>query len=435
MIHSQSINTDVLIVGAGPAGLAAAIELRRLGVEKVMIIEREAQAGGIPRHCFHGGFGWFDMRRILSGPAYAQKYQHLAERAGVEIAVESTAQCWSGRSSLQITSPAGIKNITAKAILLATGCRERPRAARLVPGSRPRGIYNTGSLQQLVYLKDLKLGNRAIVIGAEHVSYSAVHTLNSSGTRVAAMITEQDQHQSYPLFYWGTRFYYRTPLLTNFEVTNIHGKHRVEAIEITSTKSGKSKQLECDSVIFTGDWIPDHELARKGNILLDNFTRGPAVDPSLRTSNRGIFAAGNLLRGVEKADTAALEGRHVANSIVSYLSTKHWPLSERISIVVNAPLGWISPNVLVPEYSTALPLNHFTFRTRKFLQKATIEVTRNEKLIHSQNFRKLTPNRWYHLDGDWITRLGKNPNSGTIYIDAVEGSVKLANARKIGARK
>jgi thioredoxin reductase len=419
MIQTEHINTDVLIIGAGPAGLAAATRLRQLDVEKVLVIDRESQAGGIPRHCCHTGFGWFDLRRILSGPTYAHKIVQRAERAGAEIVTESTAQHWTGGLSLQVTSPTGIKRINARAILLTTGCRERPRAAKLIPGSRPQGIYNTGQLQQLIYHNKLKLGKIAIVIGAEHVSYSAVHTLRSKGIRVAAMITEYQQHQTYPPFYWGARYCYRIPLLCNYKVTNILGSIRVEAIEITSTKTGEKQYLKCDTLVFTGDWIPDHELARKGNITLNKFTRGPEIDQCLRTSKRGVFAAGNLLHGVEKADIAALEGRHVAKCIANFLSTNHWPTNNRIPLQVDPPLSWISPNIIVPENNASLPLNHFTFRVGKFLGKTAIEVTQSGKLLHSQNFRKLIPNRWFHLDSQWVSQLGQELDYKKIQIQIV----------------
>ena len=233
------------------------------------------------------------------------------------------------------------------------------------------------------------------------------------------MITEHGQHQTYLPFYWGARVYYRTPLLTNYKVTNIHGINRVEAIEITSIQTGEKKQLECDTLIFTGDWIPDHDLARKGNITLNKYTKGPEIDQNLRTSKQGIFAAGNLLHGVEKADTAALEGRHVADCIVSYLSTNFWPTNNRIPIEVNTPLVWISPNIIVPENNTQLPLNHFTFRTREFLGKTTIEVRQGEKPLHSQIFRKLVPNRWFHLESHWVSQLSPKQDNKKIQIYSV----------------
>src|SRR5438309_692884 len=143
--------TDVLIVGAGPAGLAAAIELRRLGAGRVLVVDRETQAGGIPRHSNHVGFGIRDMRRFLTGPAYAARYVRLAEKYGVDIQTETTITGWQDAAHLTATSPAGLVTIQARAVVLATGCRERPRAARLIPGSRPPGIFTTGGLQNMVY--------------------------------------------------------------------------------------------------------------------------------------------------------------------------------------------------------------------------------------------------------------------------------------------
>ena len=131
------------------------------------------------------------------------------------------------------------------------------------------------------------------------------------------------------------------------------------------------------------------------------------------------IAAGNLLHGVEKADTAAREGRHVAECIVSYLSTNLWPTNNRILIEVNTPLVWISPNIIVPENNTHLPLNHFTFRARGFLGKTTIEVWQGEKLLHSQIFRKLIPNRWYHLESHWVSQLSPKQDNNKIKIQSV----------------
>ena len=169
--------TQVVVVGGGPAGLACAVELRRRGAGDVLVLEREARAGGIPRHSLHQGFGLRDLHRAMSGPRYARRYVELARRAGADVLEETMVTACSPDGAIEVTSPRGHDLLRPGAIVLATGCRERPRSARLVPGSRPEGVLTTAELQQLVFLHGRRVGGRALIVGAEHVSFSAVLTL------------------------------------------------------------------------------------------------------------------------------------------------------------------------------------------------------------------------------------------------------------------
>jgi thioredoxin reductase len=294
-----------VIVGAGPAGLAAALELRRRGAGEVVVLERAHEAGGIPRHAHHQGFGLRDLRRVLAGPRYARRYRELARRAGAEVLAETMVTGWSADGALELTSPRGREALAPSVVILATGCRERPRSARLVPGSRPDGVMTTGMLQQLVYLHGLPVGRRALIVGAEHVSFSAIATLAHGGARAVGMTTELPRHQSLELFRWGAAVCFRTPLWTRTAVTAVNGRPRVEEVELTDLDTGATRGVACDTVVFTADWIPDNELAIMAGVELDAGTLGPAVDAALRTSCPGVFAAGNLLHGAETADVAA----------------------------------------------------------------------------------------------------------------------------------
>src|SRR5581483_4695312 len=171
---------DVAVVGAGPAGLAAAVQLRRAGAGRVVVLDREAEPGGIPRHAKHQGFGIRDLHRVMSGPRYAARIAEAAIDAGAELRTEAQVTGWAG-GALEVTAPRGRSRLDARAVVLATGCRERPRPARLVPGSRPQGVMTTSMLQQLVYLRGESPGRRAVVVGAEHVSFSALLTLSHGG--------------------------------------------------------------------------------------------------------------------------------------------------------------------------------------------------------------------------------------------------------------
>jgi len=329
----QSVVKDVLIVGAGPAGLSAAIELKKQGVKNILVIEREPEAGGMPRFCHHTGFGRADLWRMWSGPKYANYYRELAEKYDVEIQTTTTIMGWdtklrqSPKASevLTFTSPNGLGEIEAQVVLLATGVRERPRSARMIPGTRPQGVFTTGSLQRFVYQEQLSVGKRAVIVGAELVSLSALMTLMHAHVKCVMMTTEEASHQiefPYITMKWAIAdILTRTPILTNTHVTNIFGRKRVEGIELTHA-NGQTQLVDCDTVIFTGNWIPENEMARLGGLTINPLTRGPKIDAGFHSSVEGVFAAGNLLRGVETADHCALEGIKAGNAIARYLQHK-----------------------------------------------------------------------------------------------------------------
>lgn len=391
---------DLLIVGAGPAGLAAAITARQLGCARVMLVDREAELGGIPRHADHVGFGMRDMHRLLSGPDYARRYVALADRAGVVLRPSTTVTDWLGPNRLSVTSPAGIDRVTARAVILATGCRERPRAARLVPGDRPSGIFTTGSLQQLVYLQRQSVGRRAVVVGAEHVSFSALLTLIHGGASVAAMLTEHPRHQTYAPYKWLSATRHRVPILTRHRVTGVSGKPRLEAIEIESLRTGTRRTLACDTLVFTGEWIPDHELARRCGLVMDPRTNAPRIDAALRSSMRGVFAAGNLVHPAETADVAALGGRHAAHAAIAFLANGHWP-ERSVPIVCEPPLAWIAPNAVAVDQPQP-PRQRFTWRVASVLTQATVRIEQNGHTLWSRRFRSLIPSLPLSMAADWI---------------------------------
>lgn len=313
---------DVAIVGAGPAGLAAATELRRRGAGTVVVHEREQQPGGIPRHTAHLGYGMRDLHRVTTGPRYAAALVRRAEKAGVDIRIGST-----------ITS---IDQLDAAAVVLATGVRERPRSARLVPGDRPAGVLTTGALQQFTSMHHQRVGGRAVVVGAEHVSFSAVLTLRHAGCEVAAMVTPLPRHQTYRALSLATAGRHRVPVRTGVDVAEVVGRGRVEGVVLTD-----GSHIACDTVVFTGDWVPDHELARLGGIAMLPGARSPVVDAAMHTDRPGVFAAGNLVHPAETADVCALDGRHVAQAVLDWLALQRWPQSV-LPITVEDPVRWAS---------------------------------------------------------------------------------------------
>lgn len=400
-----SISADVLIIGAGPAGISAALELRRRGIRDVLIVEREPEAGGIPRMCGHTGFGVRDLKRVLTGPSYARHYRDLAARASIMIKTSTTITGWEDTLRVSFTSPNGIGSIEARAILLATGVRERPRAARLVPGTRPQGVFTTGSLQRFVYEHHLPVGERAVIIGAERVSLSVVLTLLHARTRVRHLVTDLPRHQLYGPVFWPAKILLadilaRASVLANRRVTNMLGRHRLEGIEVTDLRSGKAETIECDTAVFTGSWIPENELPRRGGIQTGLPRQGPQVDADFRTSQPGVFAAGNMLRGVETADRAALEGQAAGRSIHGFLKESDWPVN-RVSVNVEGPLDWICPSVLTPESRA----RGFRFQSREFRQDALLRLAQGGRVLYQERIAHLRANTPLNLGSTWVERV------------------------------
>jgi NADPH-dependent 2,4-dienoyl-CoA reductase/sulfur reductase-like enzyme len=413
-------DVDVLIVGAGPAGLSAAIELLHLGIKNVVVVDRDPVSGGTPRLCDHTGFGLRDLHRLYTGPGYADRYSSLAKKAGVQIKTNTTILEWSGDNKVLATSPDGLSEIQAKAVLLATGCRERPRAARLVPGYRPAGIYTTGALQDFVHGYHQHIGNRAVIVGAELVSFSAIMTLREAGCKIVRMVTDHLHHQVFGFYtgykWWTANILQHVPISTRCQIAEIHGLKRVQSVTVRNLDSGAVESIPCDTVIFSGDWIPESELARKGGLTMAAGSKGPLVDAYYRTLKPGVFAAGNLLRGAETADIAALEGRKAATAIHSYLGNGKWS-QACISIQHDANITWIVPTVVnnIEQHGSSRPI---LFRVKTFSKNARVRVQQGDRLLHEQSFGKLGPNYSFALANSWL---------GNVQVPGPEIQVSLAS--------
>jgi len=420
---------DVLVVGAGPAGLCAAAALARAGCGTVEVLEREQAAGGIPRHSDHLGYGVRDLHRVVSGPAYAQRLVVSAVEAGALVRVGVSVTGWdlsgAGPPALATTSRTGLETVRARAVVLATGARERPRAARLVPGVRAAGVYTTGELQQAVHTYRQRIGTRAVIVGAEHVSFSAAVTLRHAGVQVAAMVTDRPRHQSYQAFRAGAALVYRFPVLTGAQVLRlVGGRHRLEGVEVARA-DGTLETIAADTVVFTGDWIADNELARTAGMVMDGASTGPLVDTGLRTSRRGVYAAGNLAHPVLTADCAALAGRFVASSVLADLRQQGtggepagWPLgfTEAVRVVVAAPLRWIVPGRVV-DPGTPPPRGRFVLWADDFVKAPRVQVRQGDRLLHtSKGLRPLVPGRPFEIGAGWLPR---------VVVDGPEVSVSL----------
>ncbi|MFJ3026518.1 NAD(P)/FAD-dependent oxidoreductase [Streptomyces tendae] len=408
-----SRHVDVLVVGAGPAGLAAASLLATAGA-RVEVLEREQAPGGVPRHCAHRGFG--NRPRALTGPAYARLLADAAVHAGAGLRTGVTALDWAGPRALSTVGPQGVRTLAARAVVLATGARERPRPARLVPGTRPAGVYTTGELQQAVHLYGQHIGSRAVIVGAEDVSHAAADTVRAAGAEIVALVTEPPRAPAAPARTRYARLRHRTPVLTGTTVTELLGHGRLSGVRVRH-RDGRTTTLPCDTVVFTGDFVPEHELARRGGLTLDPGTRGPAVDGALRTSRPGVFAVGSVLHAVESAATAAREGAHAATAVRDWLTDgtggdrtePDWP--GGVPLVADPPLLRIAPNRVAP--ADRFP---YLLRTALPLPRPVVRVTQDGRPLHRERYRRTTavPHRPLTLTARWTHLV--DPDGGPVHV-------------------
>ena len=334
---------SVVIIGAGPAGLTAARVLRDNGIRDVLVLDRATAAGGLPRHCGHPGFGLFDFRRVWTGPVYAQ---HLIEAArGVEVMADATVTRIGPKGRIEIAAKAGLETIEARAILIATGIRETPRPARLVSGARPWGVTTTGAFQDMVYAGDMRPFSRAVIVGTELVSFSAILTARHAGIHVVAMIEEGDRIVARRPLDLASRSLLGVSILTRTRLLRINGLDRVESVEIG--RDGARSTLACDGVIFTGKFRPEAALVEASFLKIDERTGGPAIDSAWRCSDPHYFAAGNVLRPVEHSGWVAGEGKSAAQAILKGLDGGLEDIDAATTLSVKGALGYAYPQRLL----------------------------------------------------------------------------------------
>lgn len=289
---------DVVIVGAGPTGLAATRRLKELGVKHVVVLEREAEAGGIPRYCGHLGFGWHSHKRMWRGPHFA--YMLRASVEGVDMRTATSVLEINRDGSLRLHSASGVSELKARHILIATGTREASRAARLVGGARPQGVMNTGALQQHVYLHGRKPFQNPVIIGSEWVSFSAILTCRHAGIRPVAMLEENQKITAPRAGSLVARWAFGVPVYTSAKLISIEGRDVVEAVEIEHR--GQLKRITCDGVIFTGQFKPETAILPAGDLP------------------ENISLAGNVLAPLKSAGQCWLQGVAAAEAIAGRLA-------------------------------------------------------------------------------------------------------------------
>jgi len=392
-----STYVDVAVIGGGPAGISTSLGLSKEKKLSIALFESEAELGGMPRSC-HIFFGLRDMKRIYTGPQYARKLNELIQETSVQIHKNATVlKVLPGKPGelhqLTVSSPEGLRKYNSRIVVLATGCYEKSREARRIPGGRPAGIFTTGSLQQIVNLQGLRPGKKAVVIGSEHVAFLSVITLRRAGVSVIGLVEEDQLLKTYPIAAKAISCFYRFPIYKGYEVGSILGKNRVEGVELVSTTRDGVLRLDCDTVVCTSNFRPDAALIYNTPIEQDPFTLGPSVDVDYMTTVPHIFAAGNILHGADMHDLCALEGEKAAQSILRILRSTKAEEQEFVYMSAESPIRYVVPQRIlrskIRQHRASWLSPGVAFQVASTVKRPTVEAWSGEERIWARSYSRL----------------------------------------------
>ena len=320
-------NADLVIIGGGPAGLAAAIEARRRGVENLLILERDSELGGILNQCIHNGFGLHTFKEELTGPEYAARFIQQANDLGIPYKLDTMVlDLAADKTVTAMNRTDGLFQLHPKAVVLAMGCRERPRGALNIPGYRPAGIFTAGTAQRLVNMEGYLPGRKVVILGSGDIGLIMARRMTLEGAEVQVVAELMPYSGGLKRNIVQCLNDYGIPLKLSHTVVDIQGKERVEGVTLARVENGRpipgtEEHYDCDTLLLSCGLLPENELSRAAGVRLSPVTGGPAVNESLETSIPGVFAAGNVLHVHDLVDYVSEEagaaGAHAAAYIQS----------------------------------------------------------------------------------------------------------------------
>ena len=393
---------DVLIVGAGPAGMAAAIAAKEAGVDNLLVLEREANMGGILRQCIHNGFGLHRFKEELTGPEYAQRDIDKVKELGIEVRCGTTVlSIDENRFVTAVSKEKGVQLFEAGALILAMGCRERPRGALATPGTRCAGIYSAGTAQKFVNLEGYMPGKRVVILGSGDIGLIMARRMTLQGAKVLACVELMPYSSGLNRNIVQCLHDYDIPLLLSHTVIDIQGKERLTGVTVAEVDAkrqpipGTEQHFDCDTLLLSVGLLPENELTRQADVEMSNLTSGAVVDDTLQTSKEGIFACGNVLHVHDLVDFVSAESFKAGKAAAEYVQGK-----KRVGTYVSVKdgdgvRGVVPQKLLIPDGDAENV--QIMFRPSGVYKNAYIRVMDGEKELIKQKKRILTPGEMAEL--------------------------------------
>jgi thioredoxin reductase len=347
---------DLIVVGSGPAGLAAAVSAKKNGVDSVLIIDRDVEPGGILLQCVHSGFGLETFGEDLPGPSYAQRYIQDAESLHIDFLMDTMVLDVTKDFSVTVSNEKfGIQIFQAKAIVLAMGCRERSRPQIHLSGTRPAGVFTAGTAQRWVNVEGLMPGKNFVILGSGDIGMIMARRLTLEGAHVNRVVEIMPYLNGLSRNYVQCLQDYDIPLFLNHTINNIYGKKRVEAVEIVRVDQNRKVQPEtaeiipCDTVLLSVGLIPENELTRKIGVAMDPITGGAMTDNCFETSSPGIFVAGNVVHVYDLVDYVTHDGTIAGEQAARFIQGHRKIHQKRIPVIAEDSLRYVVPQKICPE--------------------------------------------------------------------------------------